>query len=213
VQILHVGKNDAEGYFYYIMELGDDENSGQKIDTQNYSARNLGKELRKRGNLPVAECVSIGIELAAALDSLHQHELIHRDIKPSNIIFVKGVAKLADIGLVTEIKTVPSDATYVGTPGYIAPEGPGSKAADIFSLGKVLYECSMGRSSQDYPDLPSSLLERTEKEALLELNDLVSKACDPDPKARYATAAELQAELIKFQTRIKSAGAPIGDGN
>jgi CHASE2 domain-containing sensor protein len=211
VQILHVGKNDGDGYFYYVMELGDDESSGQKIDSENYSARNLGKELRKRGNVSVAECVSIGIELAAALDCLHQHELIHRDIKPSNIIFVNGVAKLADIGLVTEIRTVPSDATFVGTPGYIAPEGPGSKGADIFSLGKVLYECSMGRSSHDYPDLPSSLLERPEKELLLDLNNLISKACDPDAKARYATAAELKTELVRFQARIKPAGVRAAD--
>ena len=50
--------------------------------------------------------------------------LIHRDIKPSNIIFVKGVPKFADIGLVTDIATKGRDVTYLGTPGRIAPEGP-----------------------------------------------------------------------------------------
>ena len=124
VQILHVGKNDSEGYFYYVMELGDDETRGQNIDPNTYSAKNLGKELKKRGSLPVRECLSIGIELSTALEQLHDKELIHRDIKPSNIIYVHGVPKLADIGLVTAMEPDRTDVTYVGTPGYIAPEGP-----------------------------------------------------------------------------------------
>ena len=46
--------------------------------------------------------MQIGLSLATALAHLHEQGLVHRDIKPSNIIFVKGVAKLGDIGLVTE---------------------------------------------------------------------------------------------------------------
>jgi hypothetical protein len=205
VQILHVGKNDREGYFYYIMELGDDEITGPEIKPESYSAKNLAKELKKRGGLPVSECLAVGIQLAAALEHLHKRELIHRDIKPSNIIFVHGVPKLADIGLVTALEVNNTDATYVGTPGYIAPEGPGSRAADIFSLGKVLYECSMGRDCQQYPELPSSLLERPEKDELLELNKVISKACDPDPRCRYKTAAELHGDLVKIENRVRAA--------
>jgi len=204
VQILHVGKNDAEGYFYYIMELGDDELTGQQIKPETYSAKNLGKELKKSGGLPVSECLTVGVQLAAALEHLHKRELKHREIKPSNIIFVNGIPKLADIGLVTALEVNNNDATYVGTPGYIAPEGPGSRAADIFSLGKVLYECSMGRDCQQYPELPSSLLDRPEKEELVELNKVISKACDPDPRCRYATAAELHADLLRIQNHLRA---------
>jgi serine/threonine protein kinase len=72
------------------------------------------------------ECLDLCIHLAETLEFLHRQQLIHRDIKPSNIIFVNGVAKFADIGLVTDVATKGRDVTYLGTPGRIAPEGPGS---------------------------------------------------------------------------------------
>ncbi|HMC29154.1 MAG TPA: serine/threonine-protein kinase, partial [Verrucomicrobiae bacterium] len=139
VHILHVGRNEEAGYIYYIMELGDDQTSGQKIDPLTYSPKTLANELQNRKRLPLHECLPMLIHLADALDYLHRQRLIHRDIKPSNIIFVKGVSKFADIGLVTDVATDGRDATYVGTPGRIAPEGPGSPTSDIYSLGKVLY--------------------------------------------------------------------------
>src|SRR5205823_14106789 len=63
--------------------------------------------------------------------------LIHRGIKPSNVICVTGEPKLADIGLVADAN---GTGSFVGTAGYIPPEGPGSPAADVYSLGKVLGE-------------------------------------------------------------------------
>jgi eukaryotic-like serine/threonine-protein kinase len=146
VQILHVGRNEAEGYLYYVMELADD--AGEKSETgrqkvkvggqkpeaggsnaaESYLPRTLRLESRRRGRLPAAECLRTGRALASALRHLHEAGLEHRDIKPSNIIFVEGKAKLADVGLVTR-----SDATMscVGTEGYIPPEGPGSVRADL----------------------------------------------------------------------------------
>jgi serine/threonine protein kinase len=79
---------------------------------------------------------------------LHENGLIHRDIKPANIIFVRGVPKLADIGLVTEIG---KEVSLVFTPGYNPPEGPGNPGADVFSLGKALYVISTGKQAQDFP--------------------------------------------------------------
>jgi len=67
------------------------------------------------------ECLTIGLALATALDHLHRHGLVHRDIKPSNIVFVSGIPKLADIGLVTHVEATLS---LVGTEGYLPPEGP-----------------------------------------------------------------------------------------
>jgi len=66
---------------------------------------------------------------------------------------VNGSPKFADVGLVTEIESKPRAVTYLGTEGYIAPEGPGTPAADVFSLGKVLYEASMGKDRLEYPDI------------------------------------------------------------
>jgi len=154
ISILHIGRNEAEGYFYYIMEAADDVLHGTALAPESYVPKTLSRELTTRGPLPLAECLQLGLALAAALEHLHKQGLVHRDLKPSNIIFVNGAPKLADIGLVTDLR---EGATSVGTPGYLPPEGPVSAAADIFSLGKVLYEISTGKQPQQFPDLPTQI--------------------------------------------------------
>ena len=151
VDILHVGR--AETFFYYIMELADDCATGQKIDPGHYVPKTLKTELDQRKRLPADECVKIGLLLTDALQALHAHRLAHRDIKPANIIFVDGVPKLADIGLVA----ASGQRSFVGTEGYVPPEGPGTPQADIYSLGKVLYEISMGKDRLDFPEVSTSL--------------------------------------------------------
>src|SRR5439155_13558628 len=98
-------------------------------------------ELKQHGALRIDRVIEIGHALAGALAHLHAQDLVHRDVKPSNIIFVGGVAKLADIGLVAGVDDARS---FVGTEGYIPPEGPGTPSADCYSLGKLLYELSTG---------------------------------------------------------------------
>src|SRR5438067_393846 len=132
-----------------------------------YIPRTLSFELSKRGRLPLNECVELGAALADALGHVHSHGLVHRDIKPSNIIFVGGLPKLADIGLVTRIG---AKATCVGTEGYMPPEGPGSPTADLYSLGKVLYEISTGKAQDQFPELPTRLRELPEASELMRLN-------------------------------------------
>ncbi len=202
VHVLHVGRNDEAGCLYYIMEAGDDEVSGQKIDPNTYSPKNLARELNRRKKLPLPECVDLGIKLAEALQYLHGHQLIHRDIKPSNIIFVNGAPKFADIGLVTDVAGTGRDVTIVGTPTYLPPEGPGTPAADVFSLGKVIYEAGMGLDSGSFPDLPSSLLGGTGNRELFELNKIILRACEPEARKRYQTAAELHAALRQLHEQI-----------
>src|SRR5204863_7945256 len=146
------------------------------------------------------ECVSMTLTLADALDFLHQQNLIHRDIKPSNIIFVHGVPKLADIGLVTDIGGTGQKITYIGTEGYIAPEGPGTAAADIYSLGKVMYEASMGLDCAKFPRLPDTLRERADAAELFQLNNLILKASAADTAKRYTSAAELHADLTGLRS-------------
>src|SRR5438105_2476868 len=204
VQILHAGRNQEQGYMYYIMEVADDETTGQDIRPDTYAPKNLAKEIKKRRHLPAEECLQLSLDLTAALDYLHQQHLIHRDIKPANIIFVKGSPKFADIGLVTEIAATGREATFLGTFGYIAPEGPGTPAADVFSLGKVLYETSMGLDVQQYPELPSTMMDRANPQAFFQLNQIILKACQEDRHQRYRSAAEMHSELLKLQTTLRS---------
>ncbi len=195
VDILHVGH--GEDYFYYVMELADDQATGGQINPDNYHPRTLKSDLLFHGHLPFEECVSIGIALTTALEHLHENGLVHRDVKPSNIIFVNGVAKLADIGLVTGVDTTRS---YVGTEGFAAPEGPGTPQADVFSLGKVLYEMSTGKDRQEFPELPTNLRELPEREGLVELNAVIAKACRHDPRDRYPNAVAMRADLELLQS-------------
>lgn len=206
VHILHVDQDEAAGYFYYVMEVGDDERNGQRIDPGTYVARTLASELRRKGRLLLEESVELSIALASALEHLHGHQLIHRDIKPSNIIFVNNTPKLADIGLVTDIGQVGRQVTYIGTEGYMPPEGPGTPAGDVYSLGKVIYEAVMGKSQDLFPELPSTLLDSADSmKPFFEMNEIIIRACAPDLQERYRTAAELRADLTAFRDRLAAA--------
>jgi len=165
--------------------------------------RTLKHEVQSRGRLPVEECVQIGLALTTALAHLHDHGLIHRDVKPSNIIFVNGVPKLADIGLVTDVEATRS---FVGTEGFIPPEGPGTVSADLYSLGKVLYEISMGRSRLDFPALPDNWddLPEDEQAQLREFNEVLVKACESDAGRRYSSARQMHEDLDCFGAESRS---------
>ncbi|MBI3851273.1 MAG: hypothetical protein HY298_13515 [Verrucomicrobia bacterium] len=117
---------------------------------------------------------------------------MHRDIKPSNIIFVGGVPKLADVGLVAGMNEARS---YVGTEGFIPPEGPGSPQADLYSLGIVLYEMSTGKSHQDFPEPLPDLAAQLDHARWLEFNTVIHKACRAEVRQRYQTAGKMHADL------------------
>jgi eukaryotic-like serine/threonine-protein kinase len=195
MDILQVGRNDEAGYFYYVMELSDDVNTGQIIVPEQYVPRTLAYDYRLRRRLPVGECIRLGAAIGSALGYLHRNGLIHRDVKPANIIFVNGFPKLADAGLVSELSETRS---HVGTEGFIAPEGAGSPQADIYSLGKVLYEISTGKESHEYPALPP-LKDNAEDRDLVQFNKIVLNACRTNPGQRYKSADELMIALLSFQ--------------
>ena len=193
VDILHVGRSVSGGFFYYVMELADDQVSGSEIEITRYAPKTLKAELGH--TLPADECLRLGLLLVDALGALHRAGLAHRDIKPSNIIFVQGAPKLADIGLVA----TSGQQSFVGTEGYVPPEGPGTPQADIYSLGKVLYEISMGKDRLDFPELSSNLDEREDKERLLQFNEVLLKACANNPTRRYASADEMRRDLARIE--------------
>ena len=190
VNVLHVGWNETKGFYYYVMELGDDALHGADIDVETYVARTLSTDFKNHGRLSLQFCKETGLVLADALGYMHSYGLTHRDIKPSNIIFVNGVCKLADIGLVA----THGERSFVGTEGFVPPEGPGTFAADIFSLGKVLYEISSGKDRMEFPEVPDDL-DAAEWKVWREWNAVICKACAHDVKDRYTNAVEFAEDL------------------
>jgi hypothetical protein len=211
VNILHVGRSpDGASFYYYVMELGDDVGSGQDINPIEYQPLTLRGDQADGAaeRWDTEDCIDVGLRLAEALGHLHDHGLAHRDVKPSNIIFVNGKAKLADIGLVA----ARGQRTFVGTEGFVPPEGPGSAQADIYSLGKVLYEMATGKDRMNFPELPDEMPGAANRKRWLELNRVICDVCEPRiSKRRITTAAELAEALrrIRKGRGIRRGGAIV----
>ncbi len=199
VNILHVGRSpDGVSFYYYVMELGDDVTSGQDINPIEYEPRTLRADNHQGPGTQwdTGVCIDVGLRLAEALDHLHERGLAHRDVKPSNVIFVNGRAKLADIGLVA----ARGQRTFVGTEGFVPPEGPGSAQADVYSLGKVLYEIVTGKDRMSFPELPDEMPEGADRKRWLELNRIICDICEPRiSKRKISTAADLADALRCLQ--------------
>jgi len=199
VNILHVGRSpDGTSFYYYVMEIGDDVSSGRDINPIEYEPRTLRADHHQGAGVQwdTNECIDVGLRLAEALEHLHGQGLAHRDVKPSNIIFVNGRAKLADIGLVA----LRGQRTFVGTEGFVPPEGPGSAQADVYSLGKVLYEIATGMDRMNFPELPEEMPTGSDRKRWLELNRIICEVCEPRiSKRKISTAAGLAESLKRIQ--------------
>jgi hypothetical protein len=200
VDILHVGRDEAGEFFYYVMELADDHINGQDIQPANYVPKTLRTELARRSRLLADEVLTLGLELTEALAALHREGLVHRDIKLANVIFVGGRPKIADIGLVAAT----GQDSYVGTEGYVPPEGPGTMQGDIFSLGKVLYELAMGKDRMDFPALITRLDDLPDRDVLLRLNEVFLRACANELTERYSRVEQMHDDLDRIR-----AGRPL----
>jgi WD40 repeat protein/serine/threonine protein kinase len=172
----------------------------------------------------VSNFVRMGIQVATALHHVHQQGVVHRDIKPANLLLdVDGDVWLTDFGL-ARIRGKPSgtvSGALIGTYHYMSPEqAMGSRRVivdhrtDIYSLGVTMYElltlkrAFTGRSQQEVlrrvqfenPTPIRTLTPRVPKD----LETIVMKAMAKDPGARFQSAAEMAAELRRFQ-----AGKPL----
>jgi serine/threonine protein kinase len=183
----------------------------------------LAGELKK-GPLNPETAARFGAEIAGALAEAHSLGILHRDLKPSNIMVTRHGIKVLDFGLAkisSEKKegfesSVTVTGAIMGTPAYLAPEQvegrePGS-FTDLFALGLVIYEMSVGRlpfpgaslgqmlSSGSNAPVPAPSRERAGVPTALD--SVVAKLLEKDPAKRPAFAADVARELSAIADRI-----------
>lgn len=155
----------------------------------------------------------IGLQVAQGLAYAHARGVIHRDIKPSNLLIdTAGVVWITDFGLAkSDGDALTQSGDILGTLRYMAPErfrGEGDARADIYALGVTLYELLTLVPAYEACDR-LKLIERVKSEEPLrprlidrriprDLETILLKAIDKDPKRRYSTAQEMADDLRRF---------------
>jgi TolB-like protein/tRNA A-37 threonylcarbamoyl transferase component Bud32 len=182
------------------------------------SLRTIGPGLRAKPR----ECVRLMAKIARAIDYAHAQKILHRDLQPGNILLdARGEPMVSDFGLakwLDEESDLTRTLTTFGTPGFIAPEpaeGAGfSPAADIYSLGAILFNLLAGRPPFMGPNALSIIRQASASPAPKlrvfapalgrDLETIVARCLERDPKARYQTAGALAEDLERWL-----AGRPI----
>ena len=166
-----------------------------------------------------ADVVALGKDICSALVLCKKHGIVHRDIKPQNIfISPNGDYKLGDFGIAKTVEKT-MGGTKIGTYKYMAPEvynnQPYGSAADIYSLGLVLYWLLNYRRMPFMPLPPAKLTALQDEDARHRrlsgeklpapargseaLKQIVMKACAYDPEDRYGSAAAMLQDLNRLE--------------
>jgi hypothetical protein len=147
----------------------------------------------ERGPASAEQVIKWGLRLAGGLRVLHEAGLVHRDVKPANILLVGGEPCLGDYGLVGR----PGSASdFSGTEGFRPLEGTNDKRADLFALGRTLYEAWTAMDRLEFPSLPGAVVNAPDWNSRgRHLNELLLRACHALPSRRFRSAADFTQAL------------------
>lgn len=198
---------EADGHYFFTMEF-----------VHGQDARAIRHEMKRRNErVPLAASLAIIHGTASALDYAHERRvgLVHRDVSASNImVSYDGAVKLLDFGVARVMSATHKTqaGTLKGKVPYMSPEQckgqPLDRRSDLFSLGIVLYELTVGRrpfrGDSDFAVMDQIVYQTAPRPSSLlgdyppELEAIVMKLLERDPKARYTTAGELVDDLEAF---------------
>ena len=200
VSIYDVGHEEENNLYYIVMEL--------------VQGKTLKEIINSEGVLTWKWAVNIAMQIASALEMAHKRGIVHRDIKPHNIIITEdGIAKVTDFGIAKAVSnsTITAFGTTIGSVHYFSPEqakgGFTDAKSDLYSLGVVMFEMLTGKVPFD-ADTPVSValkhMQEDPKEPVelnsdipTAVNQIVVKAMQKEPTARYQNATEMLHDLSK----------------
>jgi serine/threonine protein kinase/Flp pilus assembly protein TadD len=197
------------------------------ISMEYIEGEELGQILKKRGKLPPREAAEIILQVCYGLAAAHEAGVVHRDLKPQNIMIDhEGRAAVMDFGIASSTEAVilltqasRGDAegsagltrvgAILGTPQYMAPEQARAEKlgvrSDLFTVGLILYELTVGHLPPHSPGLKGLLTDRGTKQIPppieadpqipRPLNRIITRCIQLDPEARYPTIETLIHDL------------------
>ena len=199
----------------YVMKVMPSEDHSQVYMVMEWvEGRLLREVLMKEKKLPVERATALMLKTCDALDYIHQHGVVHRDLKPENIMVDdQGGIKLIDFGIAghegSRRLTFAKLSQLMGTPDYISPEQVkgkrGDGRSDIYAAGVMFYEMLTGKVPFQGPNAFAIMNDRLLNNPIPpreidptippELQEIVYRAFERDPKNRYGTAREFTKDL------------------